>query len=490
MSHAPAVQTVSANFFQQPLSEVHYRHFISCPPDTSASAAARLMREHQQSAILVEDDKGDFQGIFTDKDIRNRILAANVDPNVPVKEVMSSPLATIRYDETIFEALFFMNRKGYMHLAVINDEGRVIGLIRYHRLIAKGFSPFYMLQEIEKTTSVNRLKELHEQIPSVVTTLLEGRTSVRRVAGLVSLFADAVLEQLLQRAVEEADLGAPPCRFVFMAMGSEGRQEQTLKTDQDNAIIFEDVPPEEFEATQLYFLRLGEWVCTRLDRIGYTLCHGNIMAMNPKWCQPVSRWKEYFTHWILRPEPQAMLEASIFFDFRPEFGDFSLTNELREHLFQQLNDRRAKLFYLHMTRNAQNMAVPLNWLGRLSLERKGEHAHTFDLKKAMTPFVDFARLKCLDSRIVASSTLDRLERLREEGILKEEEFQEMYESYRFLLRLRFTHQVRLIKAGKPPENYLNPEECSPLDQKMIVETLNVAKQCQSRLRSQFAPMDR
>ena len=490
MRSSPTSFAISTDFFQQHLSEIHYRNFIHCPATLPVVEVAKSMRQHRQSAVLIEDSKGSFQGIFTDKDLRNRVVAEGRSLETPVFEVMSQPLATIGYRETIFEALLRMNQRGMMHLAVVNDSNQVIGLVRYHRLIGKGFSPFYLVQEIEKTTSVTRLTELHRMIPAVVTALLEGKTPVRKVSGLISLFADSVAEQLLQRALEEEEFGPAPVPFVFLGMGSEGRQEQTLKTDQDNAIVFADVPDSELEATQQYFLRLGEWVCSRLDQIGYDYCKGNVMAQNPQWCQPLSKWRDYFRHWVLTPEPQAVLEASIFFDFRPIFGDPRIAEQLRLHLQELLHERQAKLFLLHMARNAGNMPVPLNWLGKLSLERRGPHAQTFDLKKAMTPIVDYARLLCLEQRNDANSTMDRLDWLLGQELLSSEEYSEVMEAYVFLLRLRLSHQIQRIRQGESPENHLNPKECTPLDQKLIVETLQIAKSCQSRLRSRFAPMDR
>lgn len=470
------------HYYQQPLREVLRSEVPECAPETPVLEAARLMQQSQSSAILIRGGASGFQGIFTDKDLRNRVVAGGLPLETPVSDVMSTPLSAISESKTVFDALLTMNLNNVMHLGVTDAQGQVRGLVRHHALIAQGYSQFYLLRALESAQSVEEMAALQQQIPEVVSTLLEAGMPVLSITQLISLFADTVLETLLKQALKE--MGEPPANFVFLTLGSEGRQEQTLKTDQDNAILFEDVPKERLGEVQSWFLEFGEKVCTRLDRVGYALCEGNVMARNPQWCQPLSIWKGYFQQWIETPEPVAVIRATIFFDFRASHGKTALAEELQEHLWTLLHERN-QLFLFHLSRAAQQMQPPLSWWGGLALEKGGAHDHTFDVKKAMTPVVDGARFFSLKNHLASTNTSERLDRLLEAGELHPEDHRMLQEGYEFLMRLRLRHQVEKIREGLPADNHLDPRECSPVEQKLLTNILGASKKALSMMRRQF-----
>ena len=176
------------------------------------------------------------------------------------------------------------------------------------------------------------------------------------------------------------EVGEPPARFAFISLGSEGREEQTLATDQDNAIIFEDVAEKERDKVSSYFLEFSEKVCTWLDQAGYDFCKGNVMAMNPEWCQPISKWKEYFNSWITEAKPQDLMEVSIFFDFRCLYGDVRFTRELREDIAMKVANRDA--FFYQLAQNALLFRLPLDFFGNIAVESSGDNPDTFNIKHA------------------------------------------------------------------------------------------------------------
>ena len=470
------------HYYQQPLSEMLRGEVPTCSITTPVADAARLMQRQQSSAILVEGGEAGFQGIFTDKDLRNRIVAAGLPLDTPVGDVMSAPLFAISETKTVFDALLVMNLHNVMHLGISDAQGKVCGLVRHHALIAQGYSQFYLLRSLEAARSVEEMAALQQQIPEVVSTLIETGMPVLSITRLISLFADTVLETLLRQALQE--FGPPPVPFVFLTMGSEGRQEQTLKTDQDNAIVFADVPDDQLASVQDWFLRFGEAICSRLDQVGYRLCEGNVMAQNPLWCQPLAVWKGYFQKWVETPEPLAIMRSTIFFDFRAAHGSVELATALRQHLWSLLNDRN-RLFLYHLAQNAQQMQPPLNWWGGLALEKGGERDHTFDLKKAMTPIVDGARFFSLQQHLDLTNTSDRLDRLRETQALRPDDHKLLQEGYEFLMRLRLRHQVNRLREGKAPENHLDPRECNPVEQKLITDILGASKKALNLMRRQF-----
>ena len=269
-----------------------------------------------------------------------------------------------------------------------------------------------------------------------------------------------------------------------MILGSEGRNEQTLKTDQDNAIIFEDVPEASQAAVQEYFLKFGETVCTLLDDAGYAFCNGDVMAKNPKWCQPLAVWKKNFSKWIHGAEGEDLLQASIFFDFRTGYGDGALVDSLRTFLFKALDGWPG--FMRHLTENAMYFKPPIGFFRNFVVESKGKHRDMFDIKSAMTPIVDFARVYALKNHIDETNTLDRLHQLYLKGILQITEYEELEKAYSFLLQLRFVRQVTAIVDDKDsPHNYINPKKLTRIEQKMLKEIFNRIEKFQAKLEFDF-----
>jgi CBS domain-containing protein len=279
-------------------------------------------------------------------------------------------------------------------------------------------------------------------------------------------------------------MGPPPGKFVFMILGSEGRHEQTLKTDQDNAIIFEDVDPENEPAVREYFLQFGETACALLDQAGYDFCTGGVMAKNPKWCQSLSVWKQYFSDWIHAAEPEDLLQASIFFDFRHGYGEATLINDLRIFLLNALEGWSG--FFRNMTENALHFKPPIGFFRNFVVESKGEHRSALDIKSAMTPIVDFARIYALKNRIEETNTLDRLSHLQLKKVLTPQEYDELDKAYSFLMQLRFVRQVTaVIDEKSDPDNYINPKKLTSIEQKMLKEIFKRIEKFQTKLEFEF-----
>jgi CBS domain-containing protein len=280
------------------------------------------------------------------------------------------------------------------------------------------------------------------------------------------------------------EMGPPPVPFVFMIMGSEGRQEQTLKTDQDNAIVYQDPNPTAAEAVGRYFLTFGEMACNLLNEAGYDFCSGNVMAKNPQWCQPLSQWQTYFSDWIHAAEAEDLLQASIFFDFRRGFGDESLIDQLRKHLFASLTGWSG--FFRHMTENALNFKPPLGFFRNFVVESKGRHRNAFDVKSAMTPIVDFARVYALKNNIEETNTLERLDQLRIRKIISLQEYEELEKAYSFLMQLRFVRQITAIMDdNSKPDNYINPKKLTRIEQTMLKEIFKRVEKFQVKMNFDF-----
>jgi len=267
-------------------------------------------------------------------------------------------------------------------------------------------------------------------------------------------------------------------------LGSEGRKEQTLKTDQDNAIIIEDVPDNSRDEVMKYFLSFGQKVCTWLNEAGYDFCKGGVMAQNPQWCQPLARWKNYFSEWIHTAAPEALLQASIFFDFRGAYGDMDLIGELRNHLFASLDGWPG--FFRHLTENALYFTPPIGFFRNFLVESKGEHRDTFNIKAAMQPVVDYARIYALQHNIEETNTFERIKQLLTLEKISSQEHNELETAYSYLMQQRFVTQVKTaMDQNGQPDNYINPKHLSRIEQTMLKEIFKRIEKFQGKLAFDF-----
>ncbi len=473
----------TSQFFNQHTDNVCKRKAISCLDNISIQDAAKLMTKHRTSSVYVKNSREKYVGIVTDNDLRVKVLARGYDIKKPVSHIMSSPLHSISGRALVSEALLTMMNKNIKHLAVTDSEEKVVGTITNSDLLmAQCHSPIFLIREISAATCIDEIIDKHNQLPGMIKNLINSGAKAINVTRLITTISDAILKKILDFAIEKA--GPAPVNFVFMIMGSEGRGEQTLKTDQDNAIVYQDVSDTMTEEVNEYFLALGDQVCTWLDAAGYDFCEGNVMAKNPKWCQPISVWKNYFNSWIHTANPENLLDASIFFDFRGGYGDMELITQLRDFLFSSLGGWAG--FFRHLVENALYFRPPLGFFRNFVVESKGEHRDHFDIKSAMMPIVDFARIYALKNKIEETNTLERLHRLHIMKVLKWDEYNDIEKAYSFLMQLRFMRQVSTIMDEKTkPNNYINPKKLSRIEQTTLKEIFKRIEKFQTKMEFAF-----
>jgi CBS domain-containing protein len=370
-------------------------------------------------------------------------------------------------------------------LAVTDAGGEVVGVLSNREIIsAQGQSPLFLLREILEADDMATIIATQRQVPGMIRGLITNGANAQNVTRFITTISDAVLNKVMGFTL--AQMGPAPTRFAFMILGSEGRNEQTLKTDQDNAIVYADDERAAAEVSD-YFLEYGQVACKLLDEAGYDFCKGDVMAQNPRWCQPLSVWKEYFTSWIRAGEPEDLLQASIFFDFRTGYGDRDLVVELRNHLFSSLGGWSG--FFRNMTENALHFKPPIGFFRNFVVESKGEHRNAFDIKRAIMPIVDFARIYGLQNKIEETNTLERLTQLRLSKVISHQEFEELEKAYSFLMQLRFVRQVSAaIDENSKPDNYINPKKLTSIEQTTLREIFKRVEKFQSKLSFDFIGM--
>ncbi len=471
-------------FFNQPVSAIFKPNLVSCSFGSTIRQAAQKMTKNKISSIFIKDENNKITGIVTDSDLRERVVAKGYDITQPISEIMSTSLITVDAEAQVFEAYLILMKKTLNHLPVRNKVGKITGVLTDNDLMdAQGKSPYLLIKEIKSATKFEQLENIHSRLPEMLLDSIKNGINTENLTKLITAFSDAILDKIIRFAIDKT--GKPPCKFAFMIMGSEGRAEQTLKTDQDNAIVYEDIDDEGLQKkAQSYFDKLSHLICTWLDKAGFDFCDGNNMAMNPKWCQPLSVWKKYFFKWIHTANLEDLLHSSIFFDFKGAWGDTYLTDELKSYLYKSLKNWPG--FFRNLTENAIYFKPPMGFFRNFVVHSKGEHKDSFDLKMAMLPITDCSRIYALKNGIKETNTLSRLFRLYTKHILTTEEYNDITQSYNYLMNLRLVKQVTtIIDEEKPPNNFINPKNLSRIDQTMLKEIFKRIENFQKKTSVEF-----
>ncbi|BCB95184.1 nucleotidyltransferase family protein [Dissulfurispira thermophila] len=465
------------------VEDIASKNVIKCSIDSSIQETAQIMTQNRISSVVVVDERGLPVGIVTDRDLREKVVAKGRDVRDPVKNIMSLPLIRIDASDYCYEAILKMIRHKIHHLLVIKD-GNLIGVVTNHDLmLLQGTSPLTIAQEIESQQTISGLATLSKKIIRLVGLLLKDGAKASNIARIISEINDSLIKKVLE--IAEKNFGRPPVPYCFIVYGSEGRKEQTFKTDQDNAIIYAD-PRDDKEASVVrdYFERFSNFVINGLLECGFPLCTGNYMASNQKWRQPLSVWKQYFTDWIVTPTPEAILASVILFDFRPVHGDVELAEDLKEHLLKALKDH--DIFMVQMARMTVNVKPPIGFFRTFVVEKTGEHKDQLNLKfRCIAPLLNIVRLFALEKRIPDTSTIDRIRRLKNIHDTVREFGDELEHAFEFLMFLRVQHQLSQIENGKSPDNFINPDQLSNLEKKTLKAVCSLISDIQEMIEQRY-----
>jgi len=339
--------------------------------------------------------------------------------------------------------------------------------------------PLELLAELEAPGALNDAPGLAARVRRCLHEAVAGGLEGVAAARLISYFNDRLTERIITATAQRHRL--PPVAWCWLALGSEGRHEQTFVSDQDNGLIFLASSPQEADALRALFLPFAQEANQRLAEAGFTLCPGKIMAGNPAWCLSLDEWREQFIEWVRRPEPEALLNASIFFDLRPLCGELDLGEKLRTLL---LSMTVATPSFQHlMAANALQVEVPLNFRGELAPDANGE----IDLKKyGSRIFVDAARILALGTGTRDVNTVDRLHQAGREIGLPAQEIAGLTAALGHLLRLRLAQQMTASESHDKAGSGLKPATLHELDQAILREALKQARRLQQRLKLNYS----
>lgn len=466
---------------EQTLASYATREPVSCLPAAPIRAVLETMGRERIGAMVVVDAMRRPLGVFTLRDVLEKVALQRVDLAQPVATVMAERVWTLPGRTPGFEAALLMAREGIRYVLVV-EEGRLVGVVSESRLFsAWGGGLGDTGAAIRAARDVDGVVAASSGIHTLAERLREQGLRPESVTRVITTLDDLVTQQLI-----EVCGGAPLMQAAgacWIALGSQGRAEQTLATDQDNGIVFAD--SDDPEARRQALLPLARKVNGALDRSGFALCRGDIMAGNPAWCLSISEWRARFAEWIDRADPRALLNAAIFFDFRPIHGDHALALDLRAWLTAYASDRGR--FLLQLARNALDNQPPLGLVREFVLASGGEHPHTLDLKiNGVQPFVEAARVYALASGTTAINTLERLAAAGVARAIPALEVDAWCEAFRFIQALRLRLNAAQRAHGEPLHNHLNPATLNDLERRILREALRQARGLQSRLSRDFA----
>ncbi|MGH1361064.1 MAG: DUF294 nucleotidyltransferase-like domain-containing protein [Burkholderiaceae bacterium] len=454
------------------VGEFMTRDPVTIRGDLTVSEAAVTMKEHKISCLLVVDGEA-LKGIVTSSDLVGRVLADKLDADTPVKHIMTLDPDTVDVNALGHDTLLMMARNRVGHLPVLQGDHLVGIVTRTDLLSHQASSASLMVIEIGRANGVDAVAAVVRRLPHLLVQLVSAGVRPEKVTRLMTDVGDAATRQFLLLA--ERELGPAPVPYLWLACGSQGRQEQTGVSDQDNCLILDDSVKPKHDA---YFETLARRVSDALDQCGYFYCPGDMMATNARWRQPVRQWRAYFDGWVRQPEPMAQMLSSVMFDLRPIHGEVALFEGLHAATLQAA--RANSIFVAHMAAGSATSALPLGMLGGLSTIRSGTHKRAIDFKHAgVVPVVDLARLYALQGEILAVNTRSRLAAARELGLISESGAHDLIDAYDLICEMRLQHQANCIRAGKPADNFVLPARLSDLERDHLKRAFGVIKTMQS-----------
>lgn len=466
------------NRFSRPVRSLIRQSPLMVKPDTPLAEALTAMDEARVGSILVSDGEAAPVGILTLKDVLKRVTLAGIPLNTPISTVMTADPATLESAAPVSDALLLMARRGIHHVPLV-EGGRLIGVISEKDVFAlRRLSMEGITGAIARADDPAGLPALAQDIGALAHNLLAQGMHAENLTAILSSLNDRLTQRVIELESRAADL--PDVPWCWLALGSEGRMEQTLATDQDNALIYQSATADERAALLVFAERVNQ----RLAACGFPLCKGGIMASNSKWCQSVEEWRATFANWIQRSDAPALLHASIFFDFRPLYGANGLSDALREWLNGSIKDNR--LFLKRMVENALANRPPLGLVRDFVVASGGAQAHTLDLKiNGITPFVDAARIFALYAGASETGTAARLRAAARAWKMAPDEVEAWVAAFHFIQLLRLRHQHLAQTRGEAVGNRIDPEQLNALDRRILKEAFRQARKLQAVMSRYF-----
>ncbi len=445
---------------------------VTCTADDTITDAAKLMRQHRISCLPVMQG-AKLAGIVTLHDINNRVVAEGLDTGLPVHHIMTADPETLPPSAIGSDVLHMMMERRFGHVPIV-DQGKLLGVVTQTNLTRfQATNSASLVRDVVRASTPEAMAAVTARIPQLLVQLVGAGNRHETVTRLITDVADAITRRLL--ALAEEKLGPPPVPYLWLACGSQGRQEQTGISDQDNCLMLDDAAT---DGDMAYFADLAKFVSDGLDQAGYFYCPGDMMATNPRWCQPVRVWRSYFRRWIESPSAEAQMLASVMFDLRPIGGTRSLFEDLHRETLESA--ARNSIFVAHMVSNSLKHNPPLGLLRGFATLRSGEHKNLIDMKmNGVIPVVDLGRIYALRGQLDSVNTRARIASAHGAGLISQTGGRDLLDAYDLIAQTRLDHQARLIRTGRKPDNFMSPNVLSEFERSHLRDAFVVVRTMQS-----------
>ncbi len=467
--------------FTRKISSITPRLLVTCSTGTPISEVAALMSSKQVNCVYIKE--GDELIAFVSKDILiKEALASGKKVDTPVIEVAHKDIICIQKEALVYEALLALYPSKQEYILVKDGTESLGYLSRYRLLTEHAQSPLVFIQSVKLSNTILDLKEKWSRVPEMISLMIGRGVHAEIVNRIVTTIADEILLRIIDGVQKE--MGPAPAKYCFMVIGSEARQEQTLATDQDNAIIYEDKANEQRELVRTYFLEFADRISTRLNDVGFKFCTGGFMAKNPKWCHSLSHWKRNYDMWINEAAPDTVTKFSTFFDCRFVYGEKDLFDELYNHMINCI-DKTSSKFLMNLVTNALRYEAPLTLFNNIKTFSKDERK-VFNIKKAMNPIVDMMRMYSLKNKIMIANTGNRMNALSEAGHINEVKYKEVRHAYYYLMGVRLKSQSsEILNEFREATNFIEPKKLTQVEQATLKEIFKFIKDLQWGIKMSF-----
>jgi len=462
------------------------RELVMLKNTTSIQDVAKVMAEEHVSAALINDptitdeDGNNFVGIITQHDLCAKVIATGMSVDNPVSDVMSTELMSLDHNAYVSEAMLMMLRYNVHHLPILKNK-QPIGLIEVADIIRYESQNSLLLSgSIFQQQNIEDLVLLSKQLKDCFVRMVNEDANSHMIGSAMSEIGRSFKQRLLELAEEE--LGQPPVPYCFLALGSMARDEQLIVTDQDNGIILDNSYDDEKHSA--YFEALSKFVCDGLAACGYTYCTGDIMATNPEFRKTQAQWEECFADWIDNPNPQALLNCSIFFDLTGVYGRVKWAEQLNAFILRRA--KKNNRFLACLARNALNRTPPLGFFKNFVMEKDGRHNNTINLKRRGTaPLADLIRVHGLAIGSQSQNSFERLEDIIEAGILPASKGQDLQHAMELISLVRLRHQALDVESEIEPDNNIEPENMSEFERRNLKDAFLVLSNAQNFLKYRY-----
>ncbi|TDA67003.1 MAG: cyclic nucleotide-binding domain-containing protein [Clostridia bacterium] len=473
--------------FRKPVGEIMSSPIITCQARDPITAVGQIMSRHHIGAVLVmEGDR--CRGLISERDLVNKVIARGGHPEgMTAAEVMNTRAVTVPAASTVGDVFLALSRTPAKYV-MVTKENAPAGIVSVSDLVkTRTTGTLFTAEEIEHQESITGLAAIGHSVDRVLQALVAEKASVQQIFAIMTTLHDRLTKKVIEISLEEMAReghGEPPVPWCWLNLGSSGRQEQTLRTDQDNAVIYQDPEPQAAELVKDYFTRLGAKVVRGLEQCGFARCRGDVMANNPSWCHSAAAWQQIVANWLKDPEPQNVRYLTILLDFRPVYGETRLAKGLRHHVFTLFTSTGACRI---LAEDDLQSRVPLGLLGQPAPARWGRHRGQINLKNSVcVHIVDGVRIFSLEAGIEANATLDRLAELARLNILPPAQTELWQAAFEILMNLRIRENLRQAMRGHKPDNYVDLRQLNRYERAMLKEAMAATAGLQETLERHFA----